>query len=311
MNKKYTIEVPIYSNPIERLIKHNQRDSINIVMYGGVPDSPLNGGRVNYGLDGLQLGNRFFLRLSKKQLDKASDLFYKTVGIANQNKLPFLIAYTNLFVSEDELNEGNLYAIRFLVESSQKYGVKNGIILNNKLLEGFVRDKYGDKLVYVSSCTKYVSPQKILSPAETMNMYLADSPKYDFLCLTPQDSRRENLIKDLLKSGNGRIIAICNSYCSDNCNSYFHYKFASDENKKSLLKTWDMNILAEAFAFILPRAFRCSAFRLPFCRVNINKIVQMQLQAGVVNFKLGRGFGADLIDQLVDMIVEFSKKNHG
>lgn len=308
MNKKYTIEVPIYSSPIEFLSKLNRLDGINIVMYGGVPDSPLNGGRFNYGLYGFQPWNRFFFRLTKKQLEVAKVVFYETIAAANQNNIPFLLAYTNMFVNKDELNDDNLYPVKLLVEYSNKYNIKNGLILNNKFLESFIREKYEDKLLYVSSCTKYVSPYKVLAPDETLNMYLADSSKYDFICLTPQDSRRGNLIKGLLESSKGRFIAICNSYCADNCNCYFHYKFMSEENKKSLIQSSDINILAGALAFILPRAFKCPAFRLPFCKVDIEKIVEMQVKAGVVNFKLGRGFGEEFAGKLVGLIKGFSEK---
>jgi hypothetical protein len=308
MNKKYTIEVPIYSSPIEHLIELNQLKDIGIVMYGGFPNSPLNGGRYNYNLDGLFIWDRLFYRLTKKQLSKALSSFYKTVTKANENNIPFLFAFTNMFVSDEESNDENLYPVKWLVESSRKHRVKNGLIIYNQLLEGRIRQKYGDELIYISSCTKYVSPHKILTPRETLSMYLEDSVKYDFVTLTPQDSRRENLIKDAVRASKGKFIAICNSYCSDNCNSYYHYEYMSNENKKSLLAVGDINILAGAFAFLVPRALTCSTFHQIFRKVNIEKIARMQLDAGIVNFKLGRGLGANLIDQLVSLIRE-SQKN--
>jgi len=307
MNKKYSIEVPIYSSPIEYLIKLNQLKDIAIVMYGGVPNSPLNGGRNNFTLDKLSLYDRFFFSLTKKQLSRALSKFYETLAKANQNGISFRLAYTNMFISNEELNEENLYPVNWLVESSKKYGVKNGLILNNKLLENCIRQKYGDKLVYVSSCTKYVSPHKILTPRETLSMYLEDSGKYDFICITPQDSRRENLIKDVLRDSKGGIIAICNSYCSNNCNSYYHYEHFSKENKKSLLTMGMVGILTSSFAFVVPRLPTCSAFRQAFRKMNIKKTAGMQLNAGIVNFKLGRGFGDNLIGPLVSLILKFEK----
>ena len=309
MRKKYSIEVPIYSSSVGHLAKLNRLDDVEIVLYGGAPNSPLNGGRFNYVLDGLFLWNRIFFSLTKKQLARVSDKFYETLTQANQNNISFRLAFTNMFVAREELNEENLYPVKRLVESYQKYGVKNGVILNNALLEDHIRQRYGDQLVYVSSCTKYVSPHKLLTPGETLSMYLEDSGKYDFICLTPQDSRRAGLMKDVLADAKSGIIAICNSYCADRCNSYYHYAYTSKENKKSILSVGLLGTIAGALTFILPRAFTCSAFRQSFCKMDINKIAQMQLSAGIVNFKLGRGLGAKLIDRLVSLI-RSSKEGH-
>ena len=309
MSKKYSIEVPLYSSHIEHLAKLNRLEDIDIVLYGGAPNSPLNGGRFNYSLDGLFLWDKPFFSLTKRQLARVLDKFYRTLGQANQNGISFRLAFTNMFVSQEELNEENLYPVKWLVASSQKYGVKNGVILNNKFLEDRIRQMYGDKLVYVSSCTKYVSLDKLLTPAETLGMYLSDSGKYDFICLTPQDSRRAGLLKDVLRDAKSGIIAICNSYCADRCNSYYHYAYTSKQNKKSLLSTGLIDTIAGAFMFILPRVFTCSAFRQSFCKMDIKTIVKMQLDAGIVNFKLGRGLGAGLIDRLISLIRNF-KEGH-
>ncbi|OIO35941.1 MAG: hypothetical protein AUJ74_04460 [Candidatus Omnitrophica bacterium CG1_02_44_16] len=302
MRKKYSIEVPLYSSSIGHLAKLNRLADIEIVLYGGAPNSPLNGGRFNYVLDGLFLWNRFFFSLTKGQLARAIAKFYETLAKANQNGISFRLAFTNMFVSPEELNVENLYPVKWLVGSYQKYGVKNGVILNNKLLEGRIRQMYGDKLVYVSSCTKYVSPNKLFTPKETLSMYLEDSGKYDLICLTPQDSRRAGLIKDVLRENKSGIIAVCNSYCSNCCNSYHHYAAASKENKRSILSVGIIHIIVGAFAFILPRILTCTALRQQFCRVDIDKIAKMQLDAGIVNFKLGRGLGANLINRLIALI---------
>ena len=315
--KKYILEVPFYASPIEHLIELNRLQDIQIVIFGGVPDSPLNGGRFNYALDRFFLWNRLFLNVTKKQLSKVLSNFYTVVTKANRNGIPFLLAFTNMFVSREELNEKNLRPLAWLVASSQKHGVKNGVILNNKLLENFIRRKYGDKLVYVSSCTKYYAPDRILTPEERTKMYLRDSEIYDFVCLNPQDSRNTGLLKSVLRAGAGKITAICNAYCGDRCNSYHHYKYISEENKKILLAIGMkqtlagalkmLEVIVGAFAFIIPRILTCSAFRAAFCPVNIKKILATQLDAGIVNIKLGRGFGDDSVDQVVAQILKFER----
>lgn len=315
--KKYTLEVPIYASPVKHLIELNRLENIQIVMFGGFPNSPLNGGRFNYGLDGIFLWNRLFFNLTKGQLAKLSAHFYHTVEEANQGGIPFYIAFTNMFVNRKELNEENLAPVAHLVALSKKYGVKNGVILNNKLLEDSLRRKYGSDLLYISSCTKYYSPLKILTPRETLDMYLRDSGAYDFICLTPQDSRRADLIKDVVTKSKSRITAICNTYCGDRCNSYHHYVFISRENKTRLLASGAAEILlgpfqmlaiiARAFAFIIPRILTCTAFRTQFCPVDIKKFLWLQLNAGVVNFKLGRGFGDKSVDLVVSLIQKFEE----
>ncbi|OGX18792.1 MAG: hypothetical protein A3K83_02520 [Omnitrophica WOR_2 bacterium RBG_13_44_8b] len=310
MNKKYAIEVPIYSSSIEHLIELNRLEDIDIVMYGGVPNSVLNGGRLNLFLDGLFIWNRLLFSLTKKQLSKALSKFYNAVTKANQNGIPFRIAFTNMFVSQEELNEENLYPVKWLVESSQKYGVKNGIIITNKLLEDFIRQKYKDKLVYVSSCTKYYSPDKVLTPQETLSMYLEDSLKYDFIVMTPQDSRRENLLKEVLRASMCGVTAICNCWCAFKCNSYHHYKCFSNINKKSLLNIGytSFPFLVNAITFQMLRGYKCPLFLAlfqPFRNVHIEKTAKMQLAAGIVSFKVGRGLGADFLDRLVSLILEF------
>ncbi|MCD4781723.1 MAG: hypothetical protein K8S27_14435 [Candidatus Omnitrophica bacterium] len=308
MKKKYSIEVPIYSNPLEYLIELNQMDSLDIIMYGGVPDSPLNGGRFNYSLDGLFVLDRFLYRVSEKQLAKITRKFYDTITVANQNGISFLIAFTNIFVGQDELTENNICPVKWLVESGQKHGVKNGLIINNSLLEKHLRDQYGNALLYVSSCTKYVSPEKLLSPRETLAMYVKDSARYDYIVITPQDSRREKLLREVVQKTPGNIIAISNSYCADKCNSYDHYEYMSKENKKSLLTAKSLDIVKGSFSFLIPRSTKCSAFRLPFCKVNIEDIAKMQINSGIVHFKLGRGFGADLLDKLANLVLRHERE---
>jgi hypothetical protein len=209
-----------------------------------------------------------------------------------------------MFVSEEELSEENLYPAKWLAENSRKYGVENGVIINNNLLEERLRKDCGNGLVYVSSCTKYVAPDRLLTPKETLNMYLEDCVRYDRVTLTPQDSRRSELIREVLRDNREKIIAITNSFCSFACNSYFHYEQTSKENKRSLLKVWDFGILTRLFAFIIPRAPKCSTFRHALGSFNIDQIARMQIEEGVANFKLGRGLGADLIDRLVSLIRE-------
>jgi hypothetical protein len=100
------------------------------------------------------------------------------------------------------------------------------------------------------------------------------------------------------------IIALCNSYCGNHCNSYYHYKFMSEENKRSLLTLDTINTLARSFTFNLPRIFECPAYTNILCKMDVIKLAAMQLNAGIVNFKLGRGNDASSLNQLVALIAQ-------
>ncbi|MFH0754476.1 MAG: hypothetical protein V2A70_07925 [Candidatus Omnitrophota bacterium] len=298
MPKKYTLEIPLYARPVEQLLKLNQSKHLAISVYGGVPDSPLNGGRNNGMIDGIFMWDRMLFALKRKQLERLTKKFYETVARFNAGGISFRLAYTNLFVEENELNETNLYPIQWLVESSRKHGVKNGIIINNTRLEAHVRRLYGDALVYISSCTKYVDPHRILSPKETKTLYMKDVAQYDYVVLTSQDSRRESVLKDMAEACSGRIMAIATSYCGFGCNSYDHYKFISQLNKTSLLKLSDWKAILMSVGFMVPHLPNCPILT----PVNFEKIVIMQLNAGILHFKMGRGNGEYIFEKVVDRI---------
>jgi len=305
MSKHYTIEVAVNAQPIEHLAKLNGVNGIHISVYGGIPDSPLNGGRNNFLLDNYLVFGRFLFSISTDQLSLALKRFYENIEKANSKGIPYYLALTNMFVSQKELTPENMYPVDRLVEISRKYGVKNGLTLYSKVLEDHIRNKYGDELVYISSCTKYTVPERILSPKETLKMYLEDAQKYDYVVLTPQDSRREQLMVEAAKEHPQKIMAICNSYCLNSCNCYQHYELFSKENKKSLLTIKAGDVLINSMLFMVPRLTNCSALTEAFRKSNYKEIALMQLRSGIVNFKLGRGFGEDFLDQLVGIISDF------
>ncbi len=302
MDKEFTIEVPMYTYPVNYLMDIQQNTPIHIVLYGGMPNSPLNGGRFNYSIDGFPLRNRILYKITKNQLSQLIKTFNQTIVEVNKNNIPFFITFTNMFIEGTELTSENLKPLDFLVDCFHTYGIKNGVIINNPLLENFLRDRYKTDLAFVSSCTKYVSPKGILSPRETIPLYVKDSKKYDYVVLTPQHSRRKEVIIDVLSQARDKIIAICNSYCSDQCNSYHHYVFMSQENKNSLLELKTLPLLKNSYNFLLKRATQCSVFRYQLQKINIDKIVKMQLEAGLVNFKIGRGLGAKCLDRVISLI---------
>jgi hypothetical protein len=302
MSKKYSIEVPLYSYSLNQLDRFNRLPDVAIRVFGGIPDSPLHGGRFNYTLDGQFLWDRFLFRMGRPQLDRVSDKFFRTVRMINAKGIPFHAVLTNLFVEANDLQDSALKPIRKLAELGETYGVRNGVIINNRVLEDRLRHDLGNRLAYFGSCTKYVAPDRILTPRETMTMYRADCRQYDAVIFTPQDSRRESLLKELALESQQKIIVIANTYCSNGCNCYDHYAYISRQNKISMLKMSDFKVLFEAGQFVLARLFNCGAVKHCFFPINIRKTVRMQLRAGIVHFKLGRGIGSGKLKELVELI---------
>ncbi len=300
--EKYTIEVPMYSAPMDRLAEINRLDGFKVIVYAGVPDSPLNGGRPNYMLDWTFMWDRLFFRITQKQLDRLMTKFRDTVTQANRNGMSALVTFTNLFVSKREITEENLSPLKFLVRSGQEHGVKNGVIVCNKYLEDVIRRRHGGDLLYVASCTKYVVPGRVLSVAEAEEMYQRDSGKYDYIVLTPQHSRLKNVISRVLRDNRSKIVALFNVFCSHGCNSYDHYRVFSRVNKSSLLTFRPWVDLAETFKLTFRKFTCCPYFWKSFNRETMRKIIEVQLEAGVTHFKIGRGFGHGSLEMLVSLI---------
>lgn len=305
--KRYTIEVPLYTNSLARLVEINGAGLIDVLLYGGFPDSPLNGGRSNFALDGLPPGGRAHDRFSEELVERAHQRFYETVRDANLHGIAFLLAYTNMFVDLNELSERNLAVIRWLCVKGQEHGLRNGVILNNRLLEDHLRREFSSDLMYVSSCTRYVSPHRILGPDETVPMYLEDVRCYDSVVVTPQDSRRPEVLTSLCGKHPAKIIAICNSYCAFTCNSYDHYEMISRDNKKPL-EGYRLSDAVGMGLRIASRSSSCPVITGEVRNLDVSALATMQLACGVQNFKLGRGIGAERVESVIDLIEDHEKR---
>ncbi|OGI12318.1 MAG: hypothetical protein A2Y40_10630 [Candidatus Margulisbacteria bacterium GWF2_35_9] len=296
------IELPIYAEPIEALIPINDSGNISISIYGGFPDSPFNGGRNNYLLDG------FSNLLVNPGMDEVNNIilsakgrFFDTIQRANENRISFYLAFTNMFCNENELSDDNLIPIKRIYEIGKKNGIKNGIIINNRLLEKQIRELYNNELIYISSCTKYVAKDRLLSTNETIERYLGDATHYDYVVLTPQDSRNERVMKIVSEKYPDKFIAIANTYCSKNCNSYIHYDYTSRENKISLVEFLKSDYVSKMNQFFLSNP-NCSASRQMNQDLQLEAKVATQVKAGINNFKIGRGIGQNSLQELLSII---------
>jgi hypothetical protein len=288
--------------PLARLTEIRESHGIDVVLYGGFPDSPLNGGRANFALDDAPTTSGRRPKLSPETLAEARRSFFQTVEEANCRGFAFLAALTNPLVDQDELTAENLAPVEWLISCSRRHGVRNGVIVNNPLLETRLRETHGRDLRYVSSCTRYFEADRILTPRDTIPRYLADAERYDLVIVTPQDSRREPVLRELSRRIPGRFATICNAYCADDCNSYHHYLATGRDNKRPLLEYRVSDMLSTALD-VSGHCPSCPVLTGEVHRMDFRETARRQLAAGVRNLKIGRGFGDDLLEHVVDVVL--------
>ena len=298
---RFALEVPLHSYSLQELAAITRRYPIRIDLYGGFPDSPLNGGRPNLVLDGLPRGPGCGTHPSEHAVAQARGMFFQAIEAANRQGIGFLVAFTNMFVEGKELNGENLAPVDWLARTGRSCGVRNGVILNSDRLREYLRWHYADDLRLVGSCTRYFTPERIATPLETIPRYLEDAGRYDLVTVTPQDSRREEVLRVLVERIPEAYSAICNAYCADACNSYYHYAAISRKNKKP--------IRSQAFADILDLTLdvavgstRCPLMTGEIEHLDVAAIAAMQISTGVTRLKLGRGRGAGKLPEVLEVI---------
>lgn len=294
------VEAPLYSYPLEELLWTKFTAGVEIWLYGGYPDSPLNGGRNNFLLDGRAAGKPF----TETSLAEACAAFWATVEEANRSGIPFLLAFTNLFCTPGELTRANLGPLERLAASGARHQVRNGVIINSALLEMTVRARFADALTLVASCTKYVRPDRLLSPPECCEALIRDARSYDHVTITPQLSRNREALERIARECPDQAIAIANAYCAESCNSYHHYAFTSQQNKIPLAR-FDAREEAAKMAAFAREHSDCPALQEAQGGARVRDNVCGQLAAGIRHFKVGRGIGQDCLDELAGLIREF------
>ena len=299
-----TLEVPLCCKPLPLLARLQGLGFLRLVLYGGFPGSPINGGRVNQGFDGLVPAAEASALLAAggeaalgDLLGRARAAFYARAEAANTAGLPLYLAFTSMLVSARELDE-ELAPVARLVELGAAHGVKNGVIFYDDGLASRLRQRFGEGLALVSSCTRHFLSDRLLSRSERLARYLADAERADRVVLTHQDSRDAGLMRELVPQLGERLVAICNTYCAAACNSYDHYLMLSEGNK---LRPGDLaGMLAGALRFHRRAGAVCT---VPLCAADLPlaEHVERQLACGVRAFKLGRGAGDDRLDELVGL----------
>jgi len=305
---KISMEIPLHIYPLCELVELGGHHPLQISLYGGFPDSPLNGGRLNVVLDGRREGVERTARPSEQTVADAREAFFETIEAANRQGIECLLAFTNIFIEEDELNDENLAPVDWLARIGRTHGVRNGVILNNDRLTEHLRRTHGGELRFVSSCTRYFTPERILTPLDTLPQYLEDAERYDLVTITPQDSRRVDVLEILVEKIPGSFVAIGNSYCDDGCNSYHHYEALSRMNKKPIGARGFADVL-DLTLDVAVHSMQCPLITGAIEHLDVAGITSMQISNGVTHIKLGRGRGAERVREIVEVIERQTTKS--
>jgi hypothetical protein len=301
----HKIEVPLYAYPVDLLLYVMRSFHVAVSIFGGYPDSPFNGGRNNFLLDGKAPPQFEGECYSKAFIEGVRSEFWDMIDEANRNGIPFFLTFSNMFCDPTELTPTNLEPIERLVQSGNRYKISNGVIINNAFLEQKIRHKYSGQLIFISSCTKYVLPDRLLSIQESIDWFLKDSSQYDYVVITPQLSRNKLALSQLAQECPEKFIAIANTYCSTLCNSYHHYEFTSRQNKIPLHLLRMQDEMVKASEIFAPHMEHCSAVKQINSDMRLQDKVRMQLEAGIRHFKIGRGIGQYCLEELAELIQEY------
>ncbi len=271
------IETPLYTGP-EKILQRTSSKRIKIVVYGGYPDSSLNGGRGQWYStlrDGRNKGSGEQSRGNKK-------FFREAVSRINKLGIPFFLAYSNQLYTDEELEDPtNIEPVDILTNNYVKHGVKNGVVVANPDIRSWVEDRSGGLLETACSCTAFFD-EKPISDVERLKRYGEAAKQHDWVVLTPQDSVRPEILKSIRP--NEQFYAIVNSHCSIDCNSYWHYFHISVENKRVLGNERFSMWYREA----QDKAAKYKGCPFDLASADLETNAKMIFNAGIRNFKIGR-----------------------
>lgn len=269
------LEVPLHVG--NDFILEYAEKGYNLYAIDGFGYSPLNGGRLN--LTFSKGSNDFSYDAHCRKRD---DLFEKVTEL-NENGVPFYLISTNHLCSDAELSDSRVTEVFDFLNSSS---VRNGVIVVNPKLEGFVRENYD--LAMVSSCIR-VFPEKMLSREEKIFQYNQDLKKYDAVVLSQQDSFNREIVEAVDEGLRSKLVPILSSPCLNSCNSYWHYFYNSLCNKRDSFFNSEVEDLEEKINFAEEKfiKFRKVCLKANFLEFSAED-VKDYIELGIKIFKIGR-----------------------
>lgn len=131
------------------------------------------------------------------------DDVYNTMTLYNSLGIRFRLTFTNSFVTEEHLNDE--YA-NMILDVASESGI-NEVLVNNDIIENYIKNKYPGKFEFIQSVTKCVRDIDIINE---------DCKKYKLVVIDYRDGRDDNFLKQILDKNSAEIMLndICNFYCT-------------------------------------------------------------------------------------------------
>lgn len=190
---------PMYKKLIELMEEQPEafKENIKIGSIYGAPGGIWNGGRV-------LLKSCYVTEELKNVLE-----FYESKNI------PVRFTFTNCLLEEKHLADTYCNLVLDIFNTGH-----NEIICNSEILEGYLRNKYGDRYKYISSTTKCFSNENIQKKELLKN--------YHLVVLDYNHNNNFDFLKSLDKNQIAKTELLCNSSCQPGCpNRLVHYQQVS------------------------------------------------------------------------------------
>mgnify|MGYP006939715907 CR=1 FL=1 len=131
------------------------------------------------------------------------ELINDTILMYNSLGIRFRLTFTNSFVSDKELNDELANKILDIASES---GI-NEILVNNNLIEKYIRSKYNDKFEFIQSVTKCERNIDNINEA---------CKKYKLVVIDYRDNRNDNFLSKIIDKSKAEIMIndVCNFYCT-------------------------------------------------------------------------------------------------
>lgn len=153
-------------------------------VYGSFPHCIWNGGRTLSG------------EIMTDELIDSTFILYNSLGIR------FRLTFTNSFVTNEHLD--NEYANKIL-DIASKSGI-NEVLVNNDIIENYIKKKYPDKFEFIQSVTKCDRNIDSINSA---------CEKYKLVVIDYRDGRNDNFLNNIKNKDKAEIMLndVCNFYC--------------------------------------------------------------------------------------------------
>lgn len=131
------------------------------------------------------------------------ELIENTITLYNSLGIRFRLTFTNSFVTEEHLKD--IFANEIL-DIASKSGI-NEILVNNDIIESYIKNKYPNKFEFIQSVTKCERNIGNINKA---------CEKYKLVVIDYRDGRDDKFLSSIINKDKAEIMLndICNFYCT-------------------------------------------------------------------------------------------------